>query len=87
MKKTDVEVIKVTSWNVENVRALDWGIVFDLTVNGVKIYGCRLVEHGDDIFIGFPSYKGNNGKYYNHCYCRFGGKDEANIIGAVKDCV
>lgn len=86
MKKTD-DAIKVTSWSVDNVRNMDWGVLFNLTVNGVTIYSCRLVEHGDDIFIGFPSYKGNNGKYYNHVYCRFGGRDEENIIRAVKDAI
>lgn len=40
----------------------------DLQVNGVKIYGCRFVEGKNGDFISFPSYKGNDGKYYNYAY-------------------
>lgn len=70
-KKTVVNDLKV-------LRAKEYkGTTFlDLEVNGVKIYGCRYVEGKNGDFISFPSYKGNDGKYYNHAYVEL---DEAMI--------
>lgn len=46
---------------------------FNLTVNGITLYGCQYItytaKNGDrSSFISFPSYKGTDGKWYNHCY-------------------
>lgn len=70
-KKTVVNDLKV-------LRAKEYkGTTFlDLEVNGVKIYGCRYVEGKNGDFISFPSYKGNDGKYYNHAYVEL---DEAMV--------
>lgn len=75
--------IRMEVFEVTNVRELEFGVLFDLTINGVKIYSCKIVEgkHGD--FISFPSYKGKNGKYYTHCYFDLTAEETAEIIKEV----
>lgn len=75
--------IRMEVFDVTNVRELEFGVLFDLAINGVKIYSCRIVEgkHGD--FISFPSYKGKNGKYYTHCYFDLTAEETAEIINEV----
>lgn len=49
----------------------DGAISIDLTVNGVNLYGCtyRTCKGDPDRgFIAFPSRKGSDGRWYNHCY-------------------
>ena len=46
---------------------------FNLTINGVTIYGCSYVTYTnkdgkEDNFIAFPSYKGSDGEHYNTCF-------------------
>ena len=77
-KKIRAEIIEVS-----NVRELDWGIVFDLVINGVKLYSCRLVEGRNGDFVSFPSYKGKNGKYYTHCYFDLNDDETQEIVEAV----
>lgn len=61
------EYMKVDSFGVEKTRVSGQKntVYFTLTLNGIKIYNCRVVEYdkGDD-FIGFPQQKGSNGEYY-----------------------
>lgn len=46
----------------------DGGVVFDLQVDDITIYGCRVVESRQGDFIGWPSRKGSDGNYYGHAY-------------------
>lgn len=52
----------------EIIRALnnDYGVFFDMKLNGIKINGCTLQQTKNEgyIFIAFPSRKGKDGKYY-----------------------
>lgn len=56
-------------------------IMFDMEVNGVKIYGCsyrELKRHdgsGSFAKIGFPSRKGSDDKYYAQCWFKISDKD------------
>ena len=65
-KKEEVNVqidAKVTRANqVENT------VYFDVVINGVTIYGCKVIEGKNGDFVSFPSHKGKDGKYYNHAY-------------------
>lgn len=55
--------------DVQNVRKWDnGGITFTAIVNGVYIYGLRIVETDDDWFVSFPARKASDGKYYKHVY-------------------
>lgn len=58
-------------------------IVFDMTVNGVTVYGCRWVEgekNGKSYkFVAFPNYKGKDGNYWNYAFVSLSDEDIATI--------
>ena len=73
--------------SVEVVRAKSFdngGVVFDMTINGVSIYNCRVVEGKNGDFISFPARKGSDGNYYSHVYIKLTGDDTKKIIGLVE---
>ena len=78
------ERIPATVISVSNVRELEWGIVFDLSVNGATFYSCREVEGKNGDFVAFPSYKGKNGKYYTHCYFPLSDEEQEKILDLVE---
>lgn len=48
-------------------------VAFDMTVRGIAIQGCFMRQYtnkegAEGDLISFPSYKGNNGKYYNYVW-------------------
>ena len=67
-----IQVANVKEWNDDN-------ITFTLIVNGVSIYGCRIVEGKNGDFVSFPSRKGNDGKYYSHAYIKLSASDVDTI--------
>lgn len=76
----------VSEFEVRNVRSFDWGTVFTLVLNGVEINGCKVGErHDGESFISLPSYKGKDGKYYNHVYFRFSEADTDAILKEVAE--
>lgn len=77
-KENAAEEKKVVISDLKVLRAKEYkNTVFcDLEINGVKIYGCRYVEGKNGDFISFPSYKGNDGKYYNYAWVDL---DEASV--------
>lgn len=63
------EPINVTECKVTRARVWkDGNETFDMVLNGVSIYGCRLVEGKNGLFVSYPARKGNDGNYYSHCY-------------------
>lgn len=83
MKRTKEEV-KVNA-EVTRAKETEWGCFFDLVVNGVTIYGCRVVEGSKGDFISFPSRKNEkDGKYYNHAYIKLSDEDTKDIIAQVE---
>lgn len=56
--------------DVKNVKEWsDGGITLTLVVNGITIYGCRIIQtEKGDWFLSFPSRKGSDGKYYKHVW-------------------
>lgn len=65
------EKTKKENYDIKVKRATEFksgDVAFDLTVNGVTIYGCVLREGRNGAFISFPSRKGSDGKYYNITY-------------------
>lgn len=65
------EVTQTYSVRVDRVQAVKENtFAFDMTVNGIKIFGCfyrQGIKDGKEwSMITFPSHKGNNGKYYNY---------------------
>lgn len=67
-------------------------VAFDMTVNGVAVYGCWYREgktkKGDDYqMISFPSHKGGDGKYYNHAWFRIDDETKKDIIAQLQELV
>lgn len=87
-KKTENNYITVTQADVTHVRAVEIEdrvqVFFTLTLNGVSINNCRVVEGKDGDFIGFPSRKGNDGKYYKHVYAKISPEDSKAILDKVE---
>ena len=73
--------------SVEVVRAKSFdngGVVFDMTINGVSIYNCRVVEGKNGDFVSFPARKGSDGNYYSHAYIKLTEDDTRKIVGLVE---
>ena len=83
MKKKDINV----EVNAKVVRAnqVEDLVFFDVEINGVTIYGCKVVEGKNGDFISFPSHKGKDGKYYNHAYIKLTDEQSKDIISQVEN--
>ena len=84
MAKKTIEYGEMATVEVSNVREFDWGVVFDLEINDVKIYGCRLIEHKKRKFIGFPQEQDKKGNYWNRAYFHFSEEDQEKVIKMVE---
>lgn len=74
----------VVSFSIENAKDTDYGTRFTLVLNGVSINGCGVGETREGkYFIKLPSYKGKDGKYYNHVFFRFTDEDTVKILDAL----
>lgn len=83
--KKVVETLEVSSWEVLNVRQTKKGFVFfNLELNGITIYGCKVIESDNGDFISFPSYKGSDDKYYSHVYARLDDMLVQEIIAEIE---
>ena len=83
--KKEQEAINIISCAIDRAVNNDYGVFFDMTINGVKINGCNLALNKDgEPFIGLPSKKGKDGKYYPVCYIRFSGDDTKKIIELIE---
>ena len=81
-KKTE-SVVK--SVQVTRAKTFDnGGVVFDMVINDIAIYGCRVIEYKDGDFISFPSRKGSDDKYYNHVWVKLTDEDTKEIISQVE---
>ena len=75
----------VQSVEVVRAKSFDNGdVVFDMTINGVSIYNCRVVEGKNGDFISFPARKGSDGNYYSHAYIKLTEDDTKKIVGLVE---
>lgn len=87
MKKPEKKEVKstLTSAEVTRAKAFDnGGVVFDVILNGINIYGCRVVEGKNGDFISFPSRKGSDGNYYAYAYVKLTEEDTKEIISQVE---
>lgn len=71
---------------VKRAKEFDWGISFDMIVNDVTIYGCKLLlkKDSDETFIGFPSRKGTDDKYYNYAYVQLSEEETKEIVAQIE---
>ncbi len=82
MKKKEVSEAQIEVTRAKQFK--DGGVVCDVKINGVTIYGCRIVEYKGDDFVSFPSRKGSDDKYYNHAYYPLTEDDTKEIISQVE---
>ena len=80
-EKVNYEII------VTRAKQLESGSVgFDMTVNGIKIYGCfaktvKSKKTGEDVdLVSFPQYKGTNGNYYDYVWFPMTFEQKEDII-------
>ena len=76
-KSADIKVTRAKEFK-------DGGVVFDVTINDVNIYGCRVVEGKNGDFVSFPSRKGSDDKYYSHAFYKLSEAETKDIISQVE---
>jgi len=83
-----MKVNKETTTKITVTRAHqfdDGAITFDMIINEVSIYGCRLVDGKNGKFVSFPSRKGKDGNYYSHAFYKLTNDDTANIVAQIEE--
>lgn len=85
--KNEVKAIEVMSLKVTRARAYEDMYFFDVVLNGVNIYGCRLIEGENGWFVSFPSKKPakKGGKWYNHCWAKLDDNTTTEICSEVME--
>lgn len=84
MKKKTDEAVNVEA-KVTRANQVKDTVFFDVVINGVTIYGCKVVEGKNGDFISFPSHKGKDDKYYNHVYIKLTDDQTSDIIHQVEE--
>lgn len=70
---------------VKRAKQFDDGkIIIDLIVNDVTIYGCRLIDGKNGMFVSFPRRKGKDDEYYNIAYVALSKTDIDNIVAQIE---
>lgn len=87
MKKKEEQSVAIDAKVTRAKQFKDGGVVFDMQVNGVSIYGCRVIESKKGDFVSFPSYKGSDGKYYSHAWVKLSDEDTKAIVKQVEDMI
>lgn len=83
MKKKSDEIVEVNA-KVTRANQVKDTVYFDVVINGVTIYGCKVVEGKNGDFVSFPSHKGKDDKYYNHAYIKLSEEQTADIVSQVE---
>lgn len=83
-KKQTQDFGRVDFVDVQRVRDTKTGVWFTLILNGVTINNCHVVEGKNGDFIGLPSYKGTDDKYYNTVYFKFTPEDNDRILEMIE---
>jgi len=84
MKKKEEVKVEVNA-KVTRANQVKDTVYFDVEINGVTIYGCRVIEGKEGDFVSFPSHKGKDDKYYNYCYIKLSEEDTKDIIHQVEE--
>ena len=84
MKKKEASNVTIDA-KVTRANQVNDTVFFDVVINGVTIYGCKVIEGKNGDFISFPSHKGKDGKYYNHVWIKLSDEDTAAIVKQVEE--
>ena len=85
MKKKENDVNVQIDAKVTRANQVKDTVYFDVVINGVTIYGCKVIEGSKGDFVSFPSHKGKDDKYYNYAYIKLSDEDTKNIISQVEE--
>ena len=85
MKKKEVNEVVNVEAKVTRANQVGETVYFDVVINGVTIYGCKVVEGKNGDFISFPSHKGKDEKYYNYVYIKLSDEQTAGIVKQVEE--
>jgi DNA-binding cell septation regulator SpoVG len=85
MKKKEVNEAVNVNAKVTRANQVNDTVFFDLELNGVSIYGLKVVEGSKGDFISWPSHKGKDGKYYNYAWCKLSDEQQKDIIHQVEE--
>jgi DNA-binding cell septation regulator SpoVG len=85
MKKKEVNEAVNVNAKVTRANQVNDTVFFDLELNGVSIYGLKVVEGSKGDFISWPSHKGKDGKYYNYAWCKLSDEQQNEIIHQVEE--
>ena len=83
--ETEQKEIDVMSFKIDHVSQYKKTVFFDMTLNGVKIYGCTVAEGKKGDFISLPSRKASDGKWYSIVYARLSDHDQEMILTEVEE--
>jgi len=84
--KKSAEYNEVVSFKILKATQYNWGVGFNMVLNGVTIYNCTVAYTKDGKqFISFPSRKGTDEKWYSYVYFRFTDADLEAILEAVEN--
>lgn len=76
---------KLDSFAVKKTRMFENGnVVADIELNGVLVYGVRVVEGKNGDFLSLPQRKGSNDNYYSIVYWPFCEADEKAILAEIE---
>ena len=82
------QTLKDPEFKIENVRVVETSngdlVFFNLTINGVTIYSCCVVNGQNGDFISFPQQKGKYNKYYNMAYAPLSADDSKAILDNIQ---
>lgn len=88
-EKKEVKTMALRDFSVRSARCgmtqdgKSW-ILADLEMNGITIYGVRVVEGKNGDFLSFPQRKGQDGKYYSIVYAPLCKEDQDAILAAIE---
>ena len=82
------EYLKIEYFELLRAKVIKGGVVFfDAKINGLTVYGMKAVpkKDGSGDFVAWPSYKAENGTFYNHVYAWLRPETEESILKAVQE--
>lgn len=79
----EIPPIKIEELKILRVKDFDNFTAFDFEINGIRIYGARIIEGRNGDFIAFPANKGKDGNFYNHVWFKMDDETQKKIIEAV----
>lgn len=86
-KKNKIQPIEVQSVEILRATPYEDMFFFDMALNGIRIYGAKLIDGENGWFISFPSKKPvkKSGKWYNYVWAPLSEDATAEIIAAVME--